>query len=148
MEQLLEASKSCGSDQVCYLLTYIWAVDMWITYLYPFKDQVNYLYLGKDQVNYFLIDVQWQCKILSTYIWAVKDKILTCTEAVFWWSTYTWGSDHMFDWERICLRFYALTEIIDHTSNKKEVAPNLSLSCFSLLIPMLSTSFDKHFILL
>lgn len=48
MEQLLEVSKSCASDQVCYLLIFIWAVVKWITYLYLFKDQVNYLYLGKD----------------------------------------------------------------------------------------------------
>lgn len=59
MEQLLEVSKSCASDQVCYLLIFIWAVVKWITYLYLFKDQVNYLYLGKDQVNYLLINVQW-----------------------------------------------------------------------------------------
>lgn len=33
MEQLLEASKSCGSDQVCYLLTYICMGSGYVIYL-------------------------------------------------------------------------------------------------------------------
>lgn len=31
----------------------------------------------------------------------------------------------MFDWERICLRFYVLIEIIDYILYKKEVVLNL-----------------------
>lgn len=59
MEQLLEVSKSCASDQVCYLsLSGQWLSELHIYTCLRFKDQVNYLYLGKDQVNYLLINVQ------------------------------------------------------------------------------------------